>query len=534
MRTPTTAFWTEDQSGPPIVSYNRVIEHYKLMETSMSINDTHIIGSARPPAQAAKDGEGLMLGGVMLKEKIGEGGMGTVYRGMHTRLNFPVAVKILKEASVENLSLFLREARLTVSIDHPNLVRVLDVNCDTASQMHYIIMEYIEGYSAYQYLWQHMKDHNAPLSEVEALGIIIKCASALGAAHRAGVVHRDVKSENILIRKSDKAVKVTDLGFAGHYTHTSAPAQHVSLSEFAGASEVVSTPLQKGGRLQPAHSSLAGTIGFLSPEALAGARSAPTVDVYALGVTLYEFLTGDLPYGAPFDHTYYERQFSPAPDPRTRRPDLSEEVALFVLKCINNNPAERFANGDEMAAAAQGVLAAISGPLKGSGLHAATYAAEAPIVLCVDDDAGVLALMEQILLDGGFRPVCFTDGIKALQQIQKIKPEVAVVDLIMPRINGMELCKQLRAAPGFEELAVLILSGTGSSDAINLAMEYGITDYLVKPMSASDLLVRVRLLSKLRKMSSERTMIESQLSQMKNRQRSTTAITQRHGETVVA
>src|ERR1700759_1873822 len=98
-----------------------------------------------------KSSEGFILGGVMLKSKLGEGGTGAVYLGWHTRLSCPVAVKVLKDASAQNLPMFLREARLTVAIDHPNLVRVFDVNIDSESKIYYMVMEYIDGSSAYQH-----------------------------------------------------------------------------------------------------------------------------------------------------------------------------------------------------------------------------------------------------------------------------------------------------------------------------------------------------------------------------------------------
>src|SRR5207248_7329767 len=128
---------------------------------------------------------------------------GSVYLGWHIRLNVQVAVKVLKEVTPANLSMFVREARMTVSLEHPNLMRVFDVNHDSASNLHYIIMEYVEGKSAIQLLDERMNKDGRVMGEIAALEIALSTARALGAMHRSGITHRDVKSDNILIRRSD-------------------------------------------------------------------------------------------------------------------------------------------------------------------------------------------------------------------------------------------------------------------------------------------------------------------------------------------
>ena len=163
-----------------------------------------------------KHTEGIMLGGVLLKSVIAEGGMGTVYKGFHTRLDIPVAVKILKPQHKHDRHMFLREARLTASIEHPNLVRVYDVNVEPQTKMNYIVMEYIDGCSAYELLQTRMQQQKRPLAPIAALEIACSAAKALGAAHERDIVHRDVKSENILIRSRDGEVqRRTDFQLAG-------------------------------------------------------------------------------------------------------------------------------------------------------------------------------------------------------------------------------------------------------------------------------------------------------------------------------
>src|SRR5689334_4238008 len=127
------------------------------MEATLAYEDQTLVSKDldSDPTLAAlkeKQQEGIILGGVLLKSVIAEGGMGTVYQGFHTRLDIPVAVKILKRQYESDLDSFLREARLTASIEHPNLVRVYDVNVEPLTKLNYIVMEYISGCSAYDLL----------------------------------------------------------------------------------------------------------------------------------------------------------------------------------------------------------------------------------------------------------------------------------------------------------------------------------------------------------------------------------------------
>lgn len=463
---------------------------YAMSDTRTTVSDTLDMDPLLQPLRKIHK-EALMLGGVLLRAKLGEGGMGSVYLGWHTRLSLPVAVKVLKEATPANLPMFLREARLTVSIDHPNLVRVFDVNYDSVSGLHYIVMEYVSGISAFQFLDEQQAKNGRGVSEVAALEIALSVARALSAAHQAGIVHKDVKSDNILIRRSDGMVKLTDLGFAG------------KCSEL-GRSEKAAV--------------VAGTMGFLSPEALMGEVSTPAGDVYGVGATLYELLTGQMPYGAPYDESYYTRQFSgEAPDIRTNVPEISEHTAKLIQRCLESDPRRRIPDGDALVKAIETVTSVLT-THSSKQLPAVNSASldEQPVVLCVDDDESVLEVLKDVLEMEGFHPVCFSDAQEAVQNIDRIKPDVAVVDLMMPKIDGVSLCKKLRSVKGFEELGVLILSGTQQPQIINTALHSGVDDYLLKPVRNRELVTRLKLLTKLRLMRREKSVIETQLLKLRH------------------
>ncbi|HYG75121.1 MAG TPA: serine/threonine-protein kinase [Planctomycetota bacterium] len=444
-------------------------------------------------ARLQRSGRQIILGGVTLLAKIGEGGMGTVYQGWHNRLNVHVAVKILKEASASNLPRFLREGHITAQLDHPNLIKVLDIDSEPLSGINFMVMEYVKGCTAYEMLGLHMTRYGRPLSETVAVDICLCAARATSAAHRAGILHRDVKSENILIRSSDGVVKILDLGLAA---------------------------LEADAREETASSqSISGTLGFLAPELLLGQAPTPASDVYAIGATLCELLTGTLPYGLPYDQTYHLRQLAGKPPLLQKNASkIDSELLQVIDRCLDENPERRYKNASELVRALQMVLSRLKGDsLAGdSGSHRlAPRQCLRPKVLCVDDDPGVLEAVRDTLDLAGFETAGFTNPAQALNDLPSVNPDVAVLDLLMPRMNGVELAQCFRSIKGFQELAVLIISGETDCGTILSALDRGMTDYLAKPLNSNELVLRVKLLAKLRIINKERSVIETQLLRIK-------------------
>ena len=212
------------------------------------------------------------LRNIVLRRRIGAGGMGAVYCGYHEKLDIDVAVKVLARAEAGEaggsvaVRRFLAEARAAAKIDHPNLVRVLDV--DEREGVHYIVMEHVRGADAGKLIAE-----KGPFDEDRALEIARAAAGALRAAHEKGIVHRDVKPANILIREEDGAVKLADLGLA--------KAPHGPDSErLTATGEIFGTPA------------------YMSPEQVSSPASVDArADVYSLGATLYALLAGKRPFG---------------------------------------------------------------------------------------------------------------------------------------------------------------------------------------------------------------------------------------------
>jgi eukaryotic-like serine/threonine-protein kinase len=208
---------------------------------------------------------GQTFGNVVAKSILGRGGMGAVYLGHHPGLDMEVAIKLLPDLFVgkrEMVERFLREARVSGKLQHPNIVRTLDVGRDHG--VYYLVMEYVKGVDA-----QRLLDRETRFTPMRAVNIAGFVARALGEAHDQGVIHRDIKPANILIARDGK-VKVTDFGLARSITNT---ATALTLSN-----QVVGTP------------------NYMAPEQIKSMEVDARVDIYALGVTLWQFLTGRLPF----------------------------------------------------------------------------------------------------------------------------------------------------------------------------------------------------------------------------------------------
>ena len=260
---------------------------------------------------------GMMIGDrYEIIEKIGTGGMSDVYKAKCHKLNRYVAVKVLKQEFAENenfVSKFIIEAQAAAGLMHPNIVNVYDVGEEEG--IHYIVMELIEGITLKKYI-----EKKARLSYKEAVSIAIQVSLGIEAAHNNHIIHRDIKPQNIIISKDGK-VKVTDFGIAK-----------------AASSNTIT-------------SNVMGSVHYTSPEQARGGYSDEKSDVYSLGITMFEMLTGRVPFNGETTVAIAIKHIQEElPSPREFVPEIPYAVEAIVLKCCQKSPDRRYQNMADLVA----------------------------------------------------------------------------------------------------------------------------------------------------------------------------------------
>lgn len=298
------------------------------------------------PLGSAAGLEGIVLDGrYLLEELIGQGGMGAVYAAQHKLLRRKVAVKVLLSESLgeEARKRFEREARVTGALGHSHIVKVFDLG-----SMHdgspFLVMEYLRGQS----LAERLDDLGAmPAGEV--IRVMGQVLDGLSAAHRKGVVHRDLKPDNIFLAETE--VMATNLG---------RPHPVAKLLDFG-----VSKSLDENALALTRTGAVIGTPYYLSPEQARGdSKIDHRVDIWAAGVVLYEALTGALPFDAPnYNRLMVNILSGDAPPPSSARPGLPNALDDIVLKALRRDRNERFADAKEMLNALRAVP--LDGPTSG-------------------------------------------------------------------------------------------------------------------------------------------------------------------------
>jgi eukaryotic-like serine/threonine-protein kinase len=266
---------------------------------------------------------GTLSGRYETGEKLGTGGMSNVYKATDRILERTVAVKVLAEHLSDDerfVARFKREALAVAKLIHPNIVQVYDTGVDDGR--HYIVMEYVEGRSGAQIL-----QRQGPVEPEIAAEIGIQACAGLDYAHRRGIIHRDVKPGNLMVvggpvGGGETSIKLTDFGIAR---------------------AIEQTRITQVG-------SVVGTAAYLSPEQVRGEEATPATDVYALGVVLYQFLTGRLPHeGSSLAELAVRQQNEKPLPPSTYNGEVPEALGGAVLRALEGDRNRRYASADELA-----------------------------------------------------------------------------------------------------------------------------------------------------------------------------------------
>ena len=268
---------------------------------------------------------GFRLGAYVIRDQVGQGGMGAVYLAHHETLRRPVAIKVLTAGdsgptSKVDVGRFLREARSAAALDHPNIVRIFDVA--QLGEMHYLVLEYVEGQTLEQ-----LVTSGGPVPCARAVEYILQAAAGLEHAYQKGFVHRDIKPANLILSK-DGTVKILDMG----------------LARSDETADKVTEVFDKG--------AVVGTADYISPEQ---AMNAPDLDIradiYSLGATFFTLVTGKPPFAGNTTQKLMQHQIKDPPSLAALDRTFPPELAAVVAKMMRKRPAERYQTPGEVMAA---------------------------------------------------------------------------------------------------------------------------------------------------------------------------------------
>jgi serine/threonine protein kinase/cytochrome c-type biogenesis protein CcmH/NrfG len=267
---------------------------------------------------------GKIISHYRILEKLGEGGMGVVYRAEDTKLGRAVAIKLLPQhlgGDDEAKRRFIQEAKAASALDHPNICTIHEID-ETKDGRIFMVMALYEGRTVKEHLGQ------GPLDIARAVDIATGVARGLERAHERGIVHRDIKPANIMVA-SDGLVKIMDFGIA----------------KLAGEATITRT------------GSSIGTVAYMSPEQASGGAVDHRTDIWSLGVFLYEMLTGRRPFGGDYDQAAIYAIMNEAPKPPSAlRREVPADLDRVVMKAMAKSPAERFQSAGDMRAALESCM----------------------------------------------------------------------------------------------------------------------------------------------------------------------------------
>jgi response regulator RpfG family c-di-GMP phosphodiesterase/serine/threonine protein kinase len=418
---------------------------------------------------------GLMLGNYRVLDRIGAGGMGVIYLGEHVRMRRQVAIKVLTSAPDQDARLvtrFYSETRAIAQLRHDHIVAPIDVGevpCEDgdAGSLHYFVMEYLPGSDL-----EALVHSKGPVAPERACQLIHQVADALLEAHRVRLIHRDIKPSNVFVTPEWSA-KLLDFGLARD--------PRARLTE---------------------PGSVLGTLGYMAPEQ---AQDATTVDeradIYSLGATLFWALTAQDPFPVTSNVAtdLQQRLTQPPPSVRQIRPEIPPGLDAVVTKMMAVLPADRLESAETVMRALlpyleSRVAAEPVGRLSIKPPSAPQPAAERGRhrVLVVDDEAGIRTFCSLALRTDGVECQEVSDGQAAIEAIAARSFDLVLLDIDMPRLNGIETLRRLRETPPAPNLKVVMFSGRTAADEMAHLLDTGADDFLPKPFTIVQLRARVK------------------------------------------
>lgn len=369
---------------------------------------------------------------------LGSGGMGVVYLARDLRLQREVAIKVQRD----NIwaAALRREGQALSAVHHPGVIAVHAMGSHHGHD--YLVLERLRGRT----LQARLDKHHGPFPIDEVLDLAIGICDALSAAHRAGLAHRDLKPDNVFV--CGARVVLLDFGL------------FVPECEVAAIDQVAGSPE------------------FMAPEVISGRvvpGAGPLVDLYALGVMMFELLIGHTPFNDDRKDVVFRRHLSePAPEIERLRPEVPRALSDLVASLLEKSPSERV----DSAEAALWQLCAIRGQAARTGIQSFR-------VLVVDDDPAIGLILRRSLRRALPQLVVEVenDPRQALAEIERERPDLVLLDLRMPEMNGIELMMQLSALPPSRRPRVVGMSSEAGEEDLVVLRALGVEEFVPKDQS---------------------------------------------------
>jgi serine/threonine protein kinase len=403
------------------------------------------------------------LGKYYVLAQIGKGSGGQVFKANHKLMDRLVAIKTVvcndDDQRKEHLERLQQEARAASALNHPNLVAIYDYGLLPSGNA-YTVMDFVEGESLEETI-----EREKTISPERCVAVFMQVCSAMEHAHERGVVHRDLKPSNIMLAQTSDGtliVKIVDFGIA-------------KLMPWSG----------KEGLKLTMTGEIFGTPFYMSPEQCLNKSTDHRTDIYSLGCTMYEALIGASPAMSDALMSVLSKHISePAKPFKEAKPDSEIPPALedIVLKCLQKDPNQRWGSMSEILRELR----------KLSGVKETSSAGPVIRVLIADDSATDSKAMSSVLSKQADVEVvgAATDGEDAIDKLLQTYPQVVLMDLNMPRLNGFEATTQIKQK--FPSVKVIGISGEATSDRIMDAFKAGIDGYCTKSQGLDNLASAVR------------------------------------------